>query len=41
MGSFNFIDGKQADLSKKPFMRMNYRTVSHLSTETSKADTRH
>ncbi|KAN0120294.1 FAD/NAD(P)-binding domain containing protein [Hyaloscypha variabilis] len=26
MGSFNFIDGKQADLSKKPFMRMNYRT---------------
>jgi hypothetical protein len=28
MGSFNFIDGKQADLSKQPFMRMNYHTVS-------------
>jgi hypothetical protein len=27
MGYFNFIGGKHTDLSKKPFMRMDYRTV--------------
>jgi hypothetical protein len=27
MGIFNFIGGKHTDLSKQPFMRMNYRTV--------------